>query len=143
MRAWVVSVGLLSFGAIMIAGGVAHRGVADDWLACQLSITVGGVFMLLGVVAAVFGRANDVLASFPKEDSGKAMRFGVVLILAGLAVTSYAIVDQFVVQSSPPEGASPWVKWVGTAGSIFVVGAGVALMDSARLTLHADVNSRR
>lgn len=126
MRAWVVLLGLLTFGAIMLAGGVAHRSPEDRVLS-WLSIIVGGLFMLLGAIPLILGDAKAVLP-IPKVDKRTMLQFGKVLMAAGMLATFWAI----VFPNPVTVGIAPWVKWVYVAGAVFTLLTGIALVVAGR-----------
>jgi hypothetical protein len=136
MKNWVTYLGVLSAGAIMLAGGLALR--TPDFYGGRWSCyIVGGIFMTLGVGGLIFGHPGAV-TPFPPDNGLARLAVGWSFILFGaIGAVHVAVWYPFDTSNLRPgeravwydehpwAGQAPWIGWVFFAALVWAILAGI------------------
>lgn len=129
MREWELYVLTLSFGVFLLSCGLALRD-QDSRLASIGLISVGGLFMILGIVGLAVGHSRE-LVPFPADSKRHLLVFGVLLVIVASVFMLFVTYSYLVLKTPPAEGEAEWIKWVYIAGLCWFVLAGVMLARAA------------
>ena len=129
IKQWVVDIGLVTFGLIWIAGGIAFQ-TPDLQGARVLCLVFGIACVTLGGGDLTFG-APTTPVNYGDAQSWQLALFGfTTLVLGILGAAQIAIYYPFDV----PEwkGQAPWIGWVFFAGLVWFSAVGALLIRVSR-----------